>query len=1104
MSGISEWLTTHGLERYAPAFVEAEIDVPTLALLTDEDLRELGLPLGPRRKILREASTPPSPAEGAGAAPAERRQITVMFVDLVGSTRLSTRFDPEILGELLESYKAAVAEEVAQAGGTVAKYLGDGVLAYFGWPKAREDAAECAIRCAFHIRDRIKLIEDPAGEPLRCRTGIATGLAVIGGTTGSGNAREDAVAGQVLNLAARLQALAEPGGICVSPRVQELVGQLFEFDFAGEHSVRGFEDPIVAWRPVREVPHTNRFAAKHSIKRALVGRDEELALLTGQWSEVVSGDGRAVLILGEAGIGKSRLVEELHGNVSARPHAFVGWQCSAFHQTKPLYPVIEHITRAAGIGDGDDGPTQLTKLTTLLTAAEMPVQSTLPLFAGLLSLAPEAGSSPPDLTPAQRRSATIAALGEWMRRIAGQKPLLLILEDAHWADATTLEVMTLLIGAIGGVPLMAVITGRPEFAAPWVDQATVSVMGLERLNDRDCEGLIREIMAADDVSEATVEQIISRSDGNPLFVEELSAAVVGSGTKERQFVPDTLQGSLMARLDQLGDAKRTAQLCSVLGRRFARPLLAQLHDAPAVLDTNLSLLAAHDVVRPLGQASDGHYEFKHALLRDAAYESLLLAERRRLHERCARQLEENFPEVVQSEPELLAFHFAEGGLALEAANYLEQAGDRASANAAYIEAIASYRNALAQTAKLVEGEARDRRELGLLLRLGPALSIIYAPQSAGVRDAYQRAEALGRAVNDLDLRYKAVWGLWYHANVGRDYSRASDFADELVALSEQSHDDAQVLEALHCRWSSALFRGECTTAIPDATRGTKLYRRDRHHRLAMVFGGHDPGVCAHSVAASAQVTAGQFEAAIRNSLDAISLVEELHHPHSMAHALMNALTTAVTTRDFDLLQDWVERLAALAETYHFPLQRAVAAFFFEWRKAQSGNVSLDRLRSTFDALITVGPFTLLYTALFAEELLKAGRSGEALSVIDDFVGTLRFPAGFFLPEIYRVRGECLAALGRNDEAIGELRHAGEVAAAQGSELFALRAAVARTRSCFGDPERPFAIADIERSLAKIGPSNWPEIVAARDMLSAGRTELPVNRMSMQSAATPTG
>ena len=1080
VSGIAEWLAAHGLERYAPAFEAAEIDVATLSLLTDDDLREIGLPLGPRRQILaaREQSGSDTTPDRVG----ERRQITVMFVDLVDSTNMSTRIDPEIMRELLESYKAAVTDEIAHADGTVAKYLGDGVLAYFGWPKAREDAAECAIRCAFHIRDRIKEIENPSDAPLRCRTGIATGLAVVGGTTGTGNAREDAVAGEVLNLAARLQSLAEPDGIRVSARVHELVGQLFEFEPASEHSLKGFDAPIAVWRPVREALHTNRFAAKRSIKTALVGREGEFTSLIARWSDVLAGDGRAVLILGEAGIGKSRLLAELHANVSATAHAFVGWQCSAFHQTKPLYPVIEYITRAAGIDDSDQPGARLAKLTALLSAADMPLDTALPLFGALLGVPPAAGYSDPDLSPAQRRSATIAALGDWIRRIAEQKPLLLNLEDAHWADATTLELMTLLITGIGGVPLLAVITGRPEFAAPWSGRSKVSVIGLDRLNDSDCEALIREIMPVDSLGHATVEKILARSDGNPLYVEELSAAVIEAGSKGGAIVPDSLQSSLMARLDQLGDAKSTAQLCAVLGRQFARPLLAEVqNDSTAALDSNLALLVAHDVLNRLGRANEGRYEFKHALLRDAAYESLLLAERRRLHERCGRQLEQNFPEVVESEPELLGYHFTEARLPLEAGDYLERAGDRASAGAGYVEAIASYRDALRQAAQLPEGEARERRELRILLKLGPALTIIDGAQGVTVREAYQQAEQLGRKVDDLDGRFKALWGLWYNANVGRDYARASGFAEELVALSDQSRDDGHVLEALHCRWSSGMFRGEVPGSIADTERGVRIYKRDRHHRLAALFGGHDPGVCAHGVAASCQVTAGQFEAAMRNAIDAVALAEELRHPHSIAHALMVGLYVAVTAGDLENLNKWIEQLAAIADTYNFPPQRAVAAFFRDWEIAQSGEWDAQRLRSRFDTVIAIGPITLVYIAMFAEELLKHGETEEALSVIDRLLGTLKFPFGYFLPEVYRIRGQCLAALGRQVEANDQFRQAVELASEQGSQLFALRASLARTRMC-GKHES--ATSDIQTALAAIGDSQWPEIVAAREAAAA--------------------
>ncbi|MEO7411591.1 MAG: AAA family ATPase, partial [Sphingomicrobium sp.] len=705
---------------------------------------------------------------------------------------------------------------------------------------------------------------------------------------------------------------------------------------------------IAAWRPLREASHSNRFAAKNAVRRTFAGRGDELAMLTAQWAQIVQGDGRASVILGEAGIGKSRLLEEMRAHIDLASNAFLGWQCSAFHQMKPLYPIIEQITRAADIVEVDDGQTRLAKLETLLATAAMPIDRTLPLFADLLSLPIDAGYAMLDLTPAQRKSATIAALGDWIRRIAEVTPLLLDLEDAHWADASTLEVINLLINGLSGVPLMVIVTGRPEFAAPWVGRAKVMVIGLGRLNDAECEGMIREIIATETVSSSAILKILEHSDGNPLFVEELSAAFAQSDPSDHQAVPETLQGSLMARLDQLGDAKRTAQLCAVLGRHFARPLLVQLADsAAALVDTNLSLLVANDIIHPLGRANEGRYRFKHALVRDAAYESLLLAERGRLHERCGRQLERAFPEVVETEPELLAYHFREAGLASDAATYLDLAGDHASNSAGYIEAVASYRGALEQLAKLAESDDRTQRELAILLKLGPPLSIIDGAQGTGVRKVYQRAEVLGRAIQDLDGRFKALWGLWYNANVGRDYSTASDFAEKLVELSEQSLDDDHRLEALHCRWSSAMFRGECLPCINDAALGEDLYRADKHHRLAAIFGGHDPGVCAYGCSAASQATAGQFDSALQHIEDGVALAEKLQHPHSIAHALMMAITVATAAGDFSRVRTNADALGAIADAYNFPPQRAVAAFFVAWATVRTGDSDLAPLRTTF-------------------------------------------------------------------------------------------------------------------------------------------------------------
>ncbi|MGH2928857.1 MAG: ATP-binding protein, partial [Solirubrobacteraceae bacterium] len=426
---------------------------------------------------------------------------------------------------------------------------------------------------------------------LQCRIGVATGLVVVGAEAGRGAGGEIAIAGEAPNLATGLQALAPPGAMVISDATYRQTWQLFECEALGDRPVGGFSAPVRAWRPLHEVSHLSRFRAARTVRTTFVGPGHELSLIADRWTTASEGTGRTVLILGEAGMGKSRLAEALHDHIREEPHNFVAWQCSPSHQTKALYPVVEYLTHAAGIVDADAPALRLTKLTELLQAAQMPLDGALGLFAQLLAIPPEAGFEPPALSPNQARAATIAALTQWMRRIAVVKPLLFVVEDAHWIDATTLELLVRLVGSVSDVPLLTVITARPEFASPWTGRAEVSIVGLDRLNNRDCEGLVREIAASAALQEAVVKEIVSRSDGNPLFVEELSAAMSEADASARRGVPDSLQSSLMARLDQLGDARQTAQVCSVLGRRFARPLLAQVANlAPGLLDADLSAL----------------------------------------------------------------------------------------------------------------------------------------------------------------------------------------------------------------------------------------------------------------------------------------------------------------------------------------------------------------------------------------------------------------------------------------------------------------------------------------------------------------------------------
>ena len=787
----------------------------------------------------------------------------------------------------------------------------------------------------------------------------------------------------------------------------------------------------------------------------LVGREQELAMMTGRWEKARAGEGRAVLLLGEAGMGKSRLAQALHGRIMETPHSFVSWQCSAFHSGKALYPVIEYVRAVADIADEDAPAERLAKLSALLAATGTALDDVLPLFADLLNIPMEAGGALSALLPTQRRAATIAALADWLGRIAESKPLLLLVEDAHWIDATSLDLLNRVIASIGHAPIFALVTSRPGFSPPWIGAAMAGVVGLDRLSNAECESLVRSLAAQTAAPAAMIEQVISNSDGNPLFLEELSLAVFDQRRTGANIVPDSLQSSLMARLDQLGEAKTVAQTCAVLGRRFARPLLALVVDLDAeALDDQLAALVANDILYPVGRTRDARFEFKHALVRDAAYGSLLLSRRRELHGRCGRFLERDFPDVVETEPELLAHHFEAADLPTEASLYAEKAGDRAAASVSYAEAIAGYRHALEQNAKLPSGPDRDRRELALLLKLGPAQAIMHGPQSAEVRDTYARAEPLGRSVGDSDQLFQVVWGLWFNANIGRDLDVAAERAQQLIILGERSGDDSHQLEALHCRWSSAFFRGEYAKASDDSSRGVALYVAERHHRLHVNFGGHDPGVCACAVRGPALAAQGKFVAGAASIVQGVELAESLEHPHSICHVLMNATVRGAISRDQAAVHDRGGRLLTLATKYNFPPVRALASYLLRWAESEGGSrVGLEAMRAEFAHASAIAPFPLFFAGLLAEQLLRQGEVEAAVAAAEQALGLIRpVDVGMYLPEIHRLRGVGQMMLGDRAAGAEHLRRAREIAQRQSSALFEVRALASALRFGAGDAE----------------------------------------------------
>ena len=722
------WLRSLGLGKYEAAFRENEIDETVLPGLTHENLKELGVTaLGHRLKLLDAIAALHNDAGGkapavdtatTSSAPsarpedrAERRQVTVMFSDLVGSTALSARMDPEDLREVISAYQKCVADTVGRSGGFVAKYMGDGVLIYFGYPQAHEDDAERAVRAGLELVPAVSDLKTRAA--LQTRVGIATGLVVVGDLIGSGASQEQAIVGETPNLAARLQGIAESNSVVIAEGTRKLLGNLFELENLGTQDLKGVAEPVRAWAALRPASVEGRFEAFHaSGLTELVGREEELDLLLRRWSKAKSGEGQVVLLSGEPGIGKSRMTAALLERLATEPPTRLRYFCSPQHTDSALHSIISQMVRAAGMAHDDSPQAKLDKLDALLAQTSTSIQDAA-LFAEMLSL-PNDGRYPAiELTPEQRRQKTLEALTAQLAGLASRHPVLMIIEDAHWVDPTSLEVFGRTVDQIKTLPVLLIITFRPEFDAPWAGRSHVTSLTLNRLGEREAAAIIARIVGNKDLPADVTAEIVERTDGIPLFVEEMTKAVLeaeGEGAAESAVatipspsigVPASLHASLMARLDRLGPAKEVAQIGAAVGREFSHALLQAVVRKPETeFQSALDRLVIAGLLFRQGVPPHATYLFKHALVQDASYGTLLREARRALHARIAETLEQAFPDITENQPEVLARHCAEAGLVDKATTLWGKAGLRSLERSALIEAIAQLKRALEQVATL--------------------------------------------------------------------------------------------------------------------------------------------------------------------------------------------------------------------------------------------------------------------------------------------------------------------------------------------------------------------------------------------------------------------
>jgi class 3 adenylate cyclase/predicted ATPase len=1064
---IGDWLRELGLEQYEPAFRTNEIDARVLPSLTAADLKDLGVTLvGHRRRLLDAIAAlgteAPASPDAPSPAPAERRQLTVMFCDLVGSTELSARLDPEDLREVIAAYHRAVAEIVARFDGFVAKYMGDGVLIYFGYPRAHEDDAERAVRAGLGLIDAVSHLDVKSVE-LQARVGIATGLVVVGDLIGEGSAQEQSVVGETPNLAARLQALAEPDAVVIAAGTRRLVGDLFEYRDLGTVEVKGIAAPVPAWQVLRPSVVASRFEAlRGSALTPLVGRDDEIDLLLRRWARAKAGDGQIVLVSGEPGIGKSRITAALEQHLHAEPHIRLRYFCSPYHADSALFPFIDQLGRAAGFERDDIPAVRLEKLEALLARAAPPDED-VALFADLLSL-PELERHPlPNLSPQRKKERTLEALIHQFEGLARQQPVMMVFEDAHWSDPTSRELLDLTVERVRNLPVLLIVTFRPEFQMPWTGQPQVTILALNRLDRRDRTALVAQIAGDKALPDEIIAQIADRTDGVPLFVEELTKSVLESGLLRTEVdryvldralppfvIPTSLHDSLMARLDRLASVRLVAQIGAAIGREFSYPLLRAVSRlAEDELQAALGRLVASELVFQRGTPPDAIYSFKHALVQDAAHGSLLRSSRQQLHAHIAETLEAQSPELVDSQPELLAQHYAEAGLVERSIAYWGKAGHSSAARSAMAEAAAQFHKGLHQLALLPDSSGRQRQELEFLSALGAVLIAVKGYAAPETGQVFARARELWEQLGSPSEFLRVPFGQCRYHAFGGELDLALRFDEDLLRLSRQRNDAAGLVLGHTSSGNNLWFVGRFASSRSHLEEALALYDPIAHCSLVQQAGFH-PQVTSQVILGIVLFCLGYPEQALARSQAAIAEARRLAHPPSLASSLVLGAMLLLLGGDDAILGEWVEQLITLASEQGFPFWRAVGTIYRGWVTVKNGNWAdgIALLRSGLTALRATGAKTTVPVslALLARACEIAGQTENASTLLDEALELVeRTGERWFEAELNRHKGQLLLRQGHPDAAEELYRKALSIAAEQEAKLWELRAAVSLAR-----------------------------------------------------------
>jgi class 3 adenylate cyclase/tetratricopeptide (TPR) repeat protein len=1011
---------------------------------------------------IRQTKIAPTTSSKSTATPqAERRQITIMFCDMVGSSALSTQLDPEEQREVVSAFQSACAAEINRLDGMVAQYLGDGVLAYFGYPAAHEDDAERAVRAGLAIIDRIGTAA--ASVTIQARVGIASGVVVVGALVREGVTQENAAIGETTNLAARLQSIAQPNTVVIAPVTYRLVRGFFEYRDLGRHALKGFAEPFHVRQVLGLSRVESRFDAQHQSGTApLLGRDEEIELLTRRWQQAIRGEGRVAIVSGEPGIGKSRLLRALRDILSSESHTPLSYFCAPTFQDSALYPFIGQLSRAADIERSDSNEQKLAKLEALLASSSgKSADAPMPILATLLSIPGGESYQLPDMSPQRRKERTFDVLLHLLKQLAAQQPILMVFEDLHWIDPTSLELLSLAIDQIQSQRILLIATARPEFKPSWPNHPHISTVSLSRLDRTAVRALVEGVTQRKRLPSDVLDQIVARTDGVPLFVEELTKTILESGLV-REFgdryelsgplpplaIPSTLHASLLARLDRFPSAKSIAQVGAAIGREFSYRLIAAVTSLPEKeLHEGLTQLNAAELIFQRGSPPTATYQFKHALVQDAAYATLIRSNREQLHKSIVAALKKNFPETEHIEPQVLAKHCDQAALAAEAASYWLQAGRLAMANSSTKEARVQLEQGLQSVRRMPEGLDQRRLEFDLYAALGQVLMAIEGYASTAVGQTLGHAEKLAREMDDRPRLHRTLIGLRAYHQVSGELETAKNYGFQCIELARQLNDSTLLIQSQIHLVHSLTFIGEFTTArayVAEAASGLEAMKSNE--KAYDPIGLH-PKAWSPALASWIEWHLGFPDKAANCALKAIDAARRLGRAQVIEQVLYNAAQTHLMRREPELAIKFAVEASNIAREQGYRMRLAMTKCVIGAANAMNGRApeGVTQISEGIGEFVASGAraHQTVFFALFADALGKVRRFDEGLEAVARGESLAQQTANHWWDaELYRIRGDLIReATARDAEAAEQsyLRSL-EIARSQQAKSWELRTA----------------------------------------------------------------